>query len=182
VARRGEQKTLGSALDSVLRALDRKSRGGYTTAKVVLAWHKVATGILSAHTTGTHLRDGELVVYVDGNSWATHFSAEAERYRVAVNQELGQELVQSVRFIVSKRVAEERKQKEEEGEVADFYAADKVVPIPLTETETRQIEASVARIPDEELREAVYRATVKDLQWKKGLAAENGPQTASGGS
>jgi len=129
VARRGGQKTLGTALDSVLRRSTERVAGLHNR-QVVLAWHKVATGILSAHTTGTHLRDGELVVYVDGNSWATHFSAEAERYRVAVNQELGQELVQSVRFIVSKRVAEERKQKEEEGEVADFYAADKVVPIP----------------------------------------------------
>jgi hypothetical protein len=39
-----------------------------------------------------------------------------------------------------------------------------------------QIESSVAEIPDAELREAVLRATVKDMEWKKGLAAKNESQ------
>lgn len=165
----------------MIKRLDRKSHGGYAAARAVSAWERVAVGIISAHTTGTHLRDGVLVVYVDGNSWATHFTAEAERYRAAVNQELGEELVESVRFIVSKRVSAEHRLKREEADTIDFYSADEVASVPLSQTEILQIESSVASIPDEELRQAVYRATVKDLEWKKGLATQNGPQATSDG-
>lgn len=181
MGRRGRQVSLPLALDSVVKRLDRKSQGGYTAAKVVSAWEKIAAGILSSHTTGTHLRDGVLVVYVDGNSWATHFTAEAERYRAAINRELGQELVQAVKFVVSKRVSAEQRLKRAEEDTLNFYGADEVAPLPLSETELLQVKASVADIPDEELRQAVYRATVKDLEWKKGLASQNGPQATPEG-
>lgn len=147
-----------------------------------MAWDKIADGVVSAHTTGAHLRDGELVVYVDGNSWATHFTAMSEQYRAALNESLGGEVVERIRFTVSRKVSDDRRLKRAEEETEEFYAVDQVDPIPLTALELAQIETSVAEIPDEELREAVLRATVKDLEWKKGVSAASGLPGAREGS
>jgi hypothetical protein len=48
--------------------------------------------------------------------------------------------------------------------------------VPLSENELAQVTASTASIPDAELREAVLRATVTDLEWKKGIALRNSRQ------
>jgi len=138
-----------------------------------MAWQSVANGVISAHTTGAHLREGVLIIYVDGNSWATHFSAMSEQYRGALNEALGQELVSGLRFIVSRKVSDEHRLKDAEEETEEFYREDAAQPVPLSEVELAQIQASVAEIPDAELREAVLRATVKDLEWKKGVSEGN---------
>jgi hypothetical protein len=177
VSRRGKQTDLRPALDAMMRRLDRGSGGAYTAARILSAWGRAADGVVSAHTTGAHVREGALVVYVDGNSWATHFSAMGEQYRVAVNEELGEELISTVRFVVSRKVADEHKIRSAEQETEDFYRADETASVSLTDIELDQVRSSVAEIPDAELREAVLRATVKDLEWKKGLAAQNGRET-----
>jgi len=174
--RHGRQTGLGSALDGVMRRLDRKSGGAYTAARVMLAWERVAGEGIAKHTTGAHLRDGVLIVYVDNNTWATQYTAMAEQYRTSINKELGEDLVSSLRFIVSRKVAEEHRLRWAEAATEEFYHEDDVPSIPLTSNEMAQIESSVADIPDSELREAVLRATVKDLEWKKGLAARNSSQ------
>ena len=172
--RLGKQTELGSALKATLRRLDRRNGAASASARVLMAWEGVSSGVMSAHTTGAHLREGVLIVFVDGNSWATHFSAMSEQYRKAVNEALGQELVSAVRFIVSRKVSDQHRLRRAEEETEEFYREDSAEPLPLTEIERAQIEASVAEIPDEELREAVLRATVKDLEWKKGVSARNG--------
>ena len=172
--RLGKTRDLGAALEAAVRRLDRKGHAAAVSARVLTAWQRIAGGVVAAHTTGAHLRDGGLVVYVDGNSWATHFTAMSEQYRAAVNEALGEDLVRSVRFVVSRKVAEDHKLRRLDAEAEEFYRQDATQPVALTETELAQIEASVAGIPDAELREAVLRATVKDLEWKKGVAGENG--------
>ena len=168
----GKQTQLGPALDATVRRLDRKGHAASTSARVLMAWQAMADGVISAHTTGAHLREGVLIVYVDGNSWATHFSAMSEQYRKALNEALGQELVSGLRFIVSRKVSEEHRLRQAEEET-EFYREDAAQPVPLSGVEIAQIQASVAEIPDEELREAVLRATVKDMEWKKGVSEGN---------
>jgi hypothetical protein len=174
--KQGRQTGLNRALDGVIRRLDRKSGGAYTAARVMLAWERIAGDGIAKHTTGAHLRDGVLVVFVDNNAWATQYTAMAEQYRTSINEELGENLVTSLRFIVSRKVAEEHRLKREEVETEEFYREDDVPSVPLSGNEMAQIESSVGEIPDAELREAVLRATVKDLEWKKGLALRNAPQ------
>ena len=176
MSRHGKQTALGPALDGVMRRLDRKSGGAYTSARVNLAWDRVAGEGIAKHTTGAHLREGVLIVFVDNNSWATQYTAMAEQYRTSINKELGEELVSSLRFTVSRKVADSHKLQRAEAELDEFYREDDVPSIPLTQVEMAQIESSVAEIPDAELREAVLRATVKDIEWKKGLAARNESQ------
>ena len=172
----GKPKDLQSALEATVRRLDRRGHDAAVAARVLTAWRRISDGLMSSHTTGAHLREGALVVYVDGNSWATHFTAMSEQYRTALNAVLGEQLVRSMRFVVSRKVAEEHRLTRLDEETDEFYAQDETQPVPLTEIERAQIEASVAEIPDAELREAVLRATVKDLEWKKGIAKENGLQ------
>jgi len=174
--RKGRQARLGSVLEGALRRLDRKNGGAYASARALAAWEKVSGQGIAKHTTGAHLRNGALVVYVDNNGWATEYTAMAEQYRRAVNQEAGEELVTSVRFIVSRKVAEEQQTKRSEERSEQFYQEDEVSPVPLSDVELAQLRSSVRDIPDAELQEAVLRATIRDLEWKKGIAARNEAQ------
>lgn len=176
--RRGTSIGIGDALGRLLRRLDRKDGGGYSTARVSAAWERIAGDVMREHTTGTHLRDGTLVVYVDGPVWANELQAMSESYRQALNTEMGEELVRSVRFTVSRKVAQERALLVAEQAHEDFYRADHVEPVPLDELETEQARTAASSIEDPELREALMRAMVKDREWKKGLSDRNAAQGA----
>lgn len=175
--RRGRITDLDAALQGVLGRLDRKNSGAWTAARVAVLWSDVAGPLVDAHTTGVHLRDGTLVVYVDSHARANDLSALSERYREAINSGLGKDVVNRVSFTVSRKVLDERRQEAVELEDAEFYREDDVDPIPLTDTERAQVEASVSGIRDETLRQAAIRATVRDLEWKKGIAARDSRHT-----
>lgn len=166
--RKGTQSDLGSSLERLVNKMDRASGGYYLQTRVINVWDIVAGEAVATHTTGAHLRNGELVVYVDSNLWATELSALAEHYKDSMNTELGKRLVRSVRFTVSRQahqhrqaVLEEAARKEEE----DVQVARSVA---LDSSERAQVEASVSTIPDQELREAVLRATIAHLERAKG--------------
>jgi len=169
MSRRGKSVDLSSSLDRLMRRLDRKSGGGLQQTRAAQAWYSIVGDSVSSHTTGAHLRDGEMVIYVDSPVWATELSALSEEYRTRINAELGQDSVRAMRFVVSRKVGEQRRIERVEGEIASFYSQDKVESVRLTEAELAQVEASAAQIEDEGLRRAVIAATVADLEWKKGL-------------
>ena len=171
--RRGRQTQLGQSLAAALGRLDRKNAGAASTARAGAAWQRVVGQSVRKHTTGAFLRSGLLIVYVDSPAWATELSAMSELYKKAVNEEIGQELVDAIRFTVSRKVVEEHRIIGEQQETDDFYREDDVPSIPLTAAELSLVLESVSAIPDAELREAVLGATVKDLEWKKGIAARN---------
>jgi len=173
VKRQGRQTQLGASLNGLLGRLDKKNPGRAVSARAGSAWQTIVGPAVRGHTTGAYMRDGTLIVYVDSPVWATELSAMAERYRVALNEEIGQDLVREIRFSVSRKVIEQHRIVALETEQADFYQADNVPSVPLSPAELSQVEASVESIPDPELREAVLRATVKDLEWKRGIAAHN---------
>jgi len=170
VSARGKGGSLGDSLDSLMRRLNRKTNGAYVQTRIAGAWAEIAGPSVLSHTTGAHLRAGEMIVYVDSPVWATELSALAEEYRTRVNAHLGNEAVRSVRFTVSKRVGEQRGFEIAAREALEEDSRDKVDSIPLSAEERAQVEASTAAIEDDELREAVLRATVADLEWKKGLS------------
>ena len=169
--RKGRQTDLGAALGSVERRLDRKSGGAYSQVRVANAWEKVAGSSVATHTTGAHLREGELVIHVDSQAWATELSALAGPYRQAIQVEMGEIPVTSIRFTVSRRVQARQALIRAEEETEEFYRPDETQPVSLTEHERQQVEESASVIQDEELREAVVRATIADLEWKKGCRA-----------
>lgn len=165
--RRGEVR-LGDALGSLVRSID--SGGGIAAARVAEEWKEAAGQEIARHTAGVFVRGDELVVYVDSPIWATELSALHETLRQALNELLGQDLVRSIRFTVSRKVEEQRSREHAEEASIDSYTEDVVEPVALTEAELDQVRSSASVIRDEGLREAVLRATVKDLEWKRGLA------------
>jgi hypothetical protein len=171
--RRGRQTQLGTSLQGMIGRLDRRGEGGAASALAGAAWLSIVGSTVQAHTTGAYMREGTLIVYVDSPAWSTELSAMSERYRTALNEEIGQELVREMRFSVSRKVIEQHRIVAVEKERDDFYKEDNVPSVPLSSSERAQVEASVEAIPDLELREAVLRATVKDLEWKRGIAARN---------
>lgn len=176
MTRKGKSTDLGRELSKLASKLDRKGSGALLQVKVNRAWSAVAGESVAAHTAGSHLRDKQLIVYVDSPVWATELSALSEHYRVAMNEEIGEEAVKEVRFTVSRQVAEKRREEQIQAEDEEFYGPDRTEAVPLSPQERAQVEASAAGIADEELREAVVRATVADLEWKKGLKAEKSRQ------
>lgn len=169
--RRREGVRLGDVLSEIGARLDKRAKGALSQSRVVRAWEEVAGPKVLEHTTGAHFRDGELVVYVDSPAWATELSALSESYREAMTAETGEEVARGVRFAVSNRVERFRRHTAEEEERERHYQPDMTESVPLTEQERAQVEASAAAITDDELREAVVKATVADLEWKKGIAA-----------
>jgi len=182
VSRKGRVRPLEQGLSQLIGRLDRKSGGAYTQARVGILWQELAGPMVTSHTTGAHLRDGTLVIYVDGPAWATELTAMSETYRKRINEDLGKNVVRTIRFTVSRKVAEEFRLRKTELEDEEFYLQDVVDSVPLTKTEREQVEASTECIPDEGLREAAVRATVADLEWKKGLAARKAREAARQGS
>jgi len=182
VSRKGTTRPLGQGLTRLVGRLDRKAGGAYTQARVGILWQELAGPMVTSHTTGAHLRDGTLVIYVDGPTWATELTAMSETYRKRINSDLGKNAVNNIRFTVSRKVAEEYRLRKTELEDEEFYLQDVVESVPLTETERAQVEASTECIPDGQLREAAVRATVADLEWKKGLAARKVREAAREGS
>lgn len=171
---------LESELRRLAARLDR-SGGGLSQAKIHTAWADVAGPLVTSHTTGAHLRDSELVVYVDTAVWATELSALAGPYQEALNQYLGEEVVKAVRFTVSRKVQEAFAHQATEKAKQAESREDDVPSVALTDQERAQVEASAAAIGDEELREAVIRATVADLEWKKGIEVAKSREKARQG-
>ena len=165
--RRGEGR-LGDALGSFVRKLDRE--GGIAAARVAEEWPESAGPEIARHTAGVFLRKGELVVYVDSPIWATELSALHETLRETLNSRLGQELVRTIRFTVSRKVDEQRSREAEESKVDASYTEDVVESAPLSAVEVAQVRQSASVIRDDKLREVVVRATLKDLEWKHGIA------------
>jgi hypothetical protein len=177
--RDSRDRTVGDAARGVLQGLDRG--GNIERARAVAAWREIAGAEVSAHAMGYAMRDGELVVYVDGPAWATELSALSEQYRAGVNRELGKELVSTMRFAVSKKVSEERAWEEARAREEADARHELIEPVPASPQELSQIEAMAAQIHAAALREAAVRAAVRGLEWRKGMAARKTPQRATGG-
>ncbi len=171
--RKGRQTDLAGALGALTRRLDRGGGGRLMQVRVAEAWGRIAGETVADHTARAHLRNGELVVYVDSPIWATELSALAGPYAEALNEELGHNTVKAVRFAISQRVERERRQAAAEPAEDARYLTDEFEPAPLSEVERAQVEASAASIPGEALREAVIKATVAGMEREKGRRAAN---------
>jgi hypothetical protein len=178
VSRRiGGEAKAASVARALLGRLD--TRGGAERALAVTAWTQVAGRDVASHARGFALREGELVVFVDSAARANDLTALSEDYREAVNMVLGKEAVSSMRFAVSKKVAEDKAWDDLETVESEQREADRVEPVPATETEAEQIRQMAAAVHDEKVREAVIAAAIRNLEWRKGIEASNGAHSAA---
>lgn len=163
--------SLGAELKRLADKLDSKSGGRLSQTSAARAWLGMCGETVASHTTGFFLRNGEAVVYVDSNIWATELSALSGTYMVRINEALGQEVVTSMRFVVSRKVSEDRAFEAEDRIVRKGSGPERIPTVALSEIEMAQLRAAAGRVKDEDLREAAVRATKADLEWKKGQNA-----------
>jgi len=150
----------------------------------VAAWNHICGDVVANHTRGVAFRDGELIVSVDSPAWANELSVMADSFRSALAAHLGQDLVRSIRFTVSRRVQAEKARESAERDVAEFYTPDDVMRVSLSPVERDQAAYVSQAVPDERLREIALRVMIKDLEWKKAVrtrsSAQAPPEDVSG--
>jgi hypothetical protein len=160
----------------ILDRLDRTGEGR-GRAEVIRQWRTVAGPEVYSHARGFALRDGELVVFVDSNAWATDLAVMSEHYLAALQTGVGKDVVTSLRFAVSRKVAEDKRDEAEDRQ-SPVAKVPRVEPRPASETELQQVRMMAAGIHDAELREAVIAAVIAQLEWRKGIEAHNAAERA----
>jgi hypothetical protein len=156
----------------MMARLDRS--GSLAGLEAVRAWREVAGAEVSAHAVGSALRDRELVVFVDSPVWAQELAALSGIYVERVNAALGKEMVGSIRFAVSRKAEQALR----EEPAPDDAKEPRVVPVPLSDLERRQLDQMTGTIHDERLREAVLGAATLHLEWQKGMRSRKTAQGA----
>jgi preprotein translocase subunit SecD len=181
MTRRTGPTDLAKAMDRLSRRMDRD--GSMTKAKVVAVWPEVAGPQIADHTLGLELRGGgELVVYVDSHTWANELTLLSDRLVTDLQERAGKRSVRSIRFTVSRKVADEHRWRRERAGVEEAYSEDIVEPVAVTDNELAQIEHLARGIEPSSLREAAVRAMRADLEWRKGLKVRKSAQRAAGGA
>lgn len=106
MARSKKTRALGDIASSVLKRADKEGRRHGALA--VNAWREVVGEDVAQHTRGFALRkDRELVIFVDSAAWANQLSLMSEEIRLRLNEHLGEESARTLRFTVSRKVADE---------------------------------------------------------------------------
>ena len=180
--------SIGDVAERVLKKAD--PAGKRHGARAVAAWAEVVGPEIARHTRGFAVREGgELVVFVDGNAWANQLALMSEDLRSALNSHIGSEQVRSLRFTVSRKVAEERQWMATQDAAEGFYETADAPPVPLDDTEREQAVAIARSVKDPDLREVALRVMIKDLERKKGErqraasgASEDAPDEAAPGA
>lgn len=178
MARTKKTMRVGDVAEDVLGKAD--PLGKRFGARVVTAWNAICGEIVSNHTRGVAFRDGELVVSVDSPAWANELSVMADSFRSALAAHLGQDLVRSIRFTVSRRVQADKTREAAERDVEEFYKPDDVMRMELSDVERDQAAYVSQAIPDERLREIALRVMITDLEWKKAVRTRSSAQAPSG--
>lgn len=170
--RRGKQTRLQDSLERLVRSLDRRSPGRLLQVRIAEAWTNVAGPVVAGHTASAHLRGSELVVLVDSPTWAAELTALAGPYRDAMNRELGQRTVQSVRFVVSRELARQAQRRSALPDPSiERPEGEEGVSIPLSAEERAAVQRWAAMIEDERLRELAVRVTVAGMERERALRA-----------
>lgn len=163
--------------------MSRIDRSGHmTTAGVIEVWEALVGPEIAQHTWIEGLRGRELMVAVDSGVWANELQAMTGQLLVRLQEETGQTSITSMRFTVTQSVSVRRDEAAATKEADRRYGGEMVDPVSLAPAELAAIERSVASIENESLREAARRATIRDLEWKKGQERVNESQGPSGGS
>lgn len=147
--------------------------------KLQRAWEKIAPGAVLEHTDNvveSNKQKNAVAIFVDTPHIAAELSMSKEYYRQMMELEIGEE-VSNIFFIVSKATGK-RKQFQKQEEKKPWYQDD-CESIPLNDEELAYARLSVEGIEDEKLKETLFNALVSDMEWKKGIKAQESPQTKS---
>jgi len=158
---------VGDLIGRTLRRVD--PTGKRHGARAIAAWTEVVGPDIDRHTRDLALRPGgELVVYVDSPAWATQLSLMSGELVERLAERLGDRVVKSLRFTVSRKVRRQIAWETSEEAADAYYRPDDVLPLALDPAERAHAEELVSDIPNDRLKEVALRIVVKDLELKKG--------------
>lgn len=173
---------LGTALEGLLDKKGRRSKEARLQARVDSAWDEAVGDEIAGHTRGMAVRDQTLRVSVDSHAWAAQLTFMETQLRRRLNEELGEQAIRQIQFIVSKDVECRRRLHTHDHDTKRRYGGSEVDPVPLTAEEIERVEAEAEVIGSERLKQAAIRARVRELEWKKGKEAAREPQSPSSGA
>lgn len=173
MARLKKTVVLREIAPDILDKADKKGRR--YGAMAVGVWPVVVGDEIARHTRGFALReDQELVVSVDGAAWANQLSLMADDIQQRLNAHLGENAVRSLRFTVSRTVAEQTTTQTAEEGVEAFYLPEPQTPAPLDGVELEQARHVASAVRNPAVRELALKVMVKDLEQKKGARLKRG--------
>lgn len=174
MARMKKTLSLGDLASNVLKRVDKQGRRHGASA--VTAWREVVGDEIARHTRGFALRDDrELVVFVDSAAWANQLSLMSDELQTRLNSHLGEKSVSSLRFTVSRKVADEVGWEELSRSTKDYYSHEVITAVPLDDIEREQAEQVARMVKNAGLREVALKVMIKDLEQKKGARSASGP-------
>jgi hypothetical protein len=168
-------------LDKVIHTLTKNNPALAQNTKVSLAWETITSPYIYTHTTGVVLRGSKLTISVDIQTLITDLSAMSEFYREAINERMGGEAVSLVRFVLAKR-GRETSPVPSSQKRSGQQDQDLIESVPLSDLDVAQLEDSVSAIKNPKLREALLKATIADLEWKKGIESSKRAQKPNQGA
>ena len=169
--RRGRSVSLGSGLQRMVTSIG--GREHTDKAKVAQVWGEAVGAEVAKHTRVKGVQRGRLLVAVDSSVWATQLQVMSERLKECINEEIGRELVRTIRFTVTQDVEQDRAEESKVEQARRGYGGKRVDPVSLTKEEMRAAEALVKDVKTDSLREAALRAIVAEKEWQKGQHQES---------
>ncbi|MDQ7842722.1 MAG: DUF721 domain-containing protein [Armatimonadota bacterium] len=150
-----------TSLRSILRRAARTlgvERAAYA-ALIEEMWSEVVGPEAAAHSRPAGLRAGVLVAEAEGPMWTQDLSARRAGIAAELNRRLEGEVVREIRFrqVAPRAVEEVPARPRPAAEAAEELSPDEIVAV----------ERTAAEIADSEVREAVRKAMVSQLSWRK---------------
>ena len=108
--------------------------------------------------------------------WASELALMAEPYRERLNEAIGEDLVRTIRFTVTREVRDRKARSELERADEAFYAPRETGLADMDEEALEQVRRSAEAIHDPALREAAIRAVASNLRRKKAPRDDSGPE------
>lgn len=165
----GDQVPVKDLVDKTIDKLGKGNKKALRAAYVQTIWEQVAPEEVLEHTDNVFLfmKDGkrEMVIYVDSPIWAAELTACKDRFRMYVEQRMGEGPIDTLRFQASSMAYKKKTFKKREAEDAKTRAD--VGEVPLTNDEKNKIDEQTDSIEDEDLRNALRQAWIKSKEWQK---------------
>lgn len=137
-------------------------------------WESVVSEDVLKHTDNVFVFENEklggkeMVVYVDSAIWAADLTARKISLKWKVETALGEGELVDLRFIPSSGTYERKTFTKHRDQEKD----EEVVPsISLTAEEREMVFREASVIENQELRQTLINARIKDMEWKKGIEA-----------
>lgn len=168
--RRGRSTSLGSGLQRAITSLGGREHAD--KARVAQVWQTAVGEEVARHTYVKGVERGRLMVAVDSSVWATQLQVMSDRLKECINEEIGRELVRTIKFNVSQAVEKDRAEEARTEQARRGYGGQTVTPIELSKDEMRAARKLVEDIENPEIKDAALGAIVAEKEWEKGRHEE----------